>query len=77
MTSEEYQTLKNIAERNGYGFVQQIMMGLWSFSNEHQGLPLYDVPTSIISSSKKAKKEIDIARYTVEKLEIVQRKMHK
>ena len=69
MTPEEYQTLKDIGKRNGYGFVQQIIMGLWSFSYECQGLPLYDVPTPIMSWSKRAKKEIDVARYTVEKLE--------
>lgn len=68
MTKTEFLALREIAERNGYGYIQQLMTGLWSLDYEKQGLPKYDVPVATLKNINKEnrKSEIDIARYVAE-----------
>ena len=71
MNENDYVNLRYYGEKYGYGFIQQLMTGLWSKEHEDTGLPKYDVPVATIFgfTEEQRKKEIDVARYVVEQLE--------
>ena len=70
MTDKELEWLENLCEGYGYGYVMQLVTGLWSYSWEEQGFPKYDVPVGFIfpqrATEQKRKAEIDTARYAVD-----------
>jgi len=70
MTKRELEQLENMCEGYGYGYVMQLITGLWSYSWEAQGFPKYDVPVGFIFprdvTERIRKAEIDVARYAVD-----------
>ena len=72
MTERELEQLENMCEGYGYGYVMQLVTGLWSHSWEAQGFSKYDVPAGFIFpkgvTEQRRKAEIDTARYAVDSI---------